>query len=314
MFVSGAFFPPPFSLLSRCGDPFIVGRPMSEWTAIGRVDGAQAMLRTALFGTVLSAGLTMLAVPEALAECFYDLNGVGYGVNCPYLGGRNRSAAPQPQGPSPEQLRQQREAKDLDEATQDAWDKGAKSYHAGDWAGAIKYFGEALSYDPDNVALKHNLQMAEQHQNEAIAAQQHANDSAAAHQLRSLAVQSGSVSALASGGANANDATTGDQSRVGFDRSGREAGGIAVDISAPGPQSGDPIVPPGKRTPAISAFEAKRDKDRSEIAALDVRIKALGPAANAVELARLKQKRTTAEHQIHYLNFEIGEAITGPKK
>jgi hypothetical protein len=267
------------------------------------------MLRSALFAAMLLVGIGAVVIPDALAVCNYDLNGVGYGTNgesCPYRGGGNRRVTA-PQGPSPMELQQQREAKDLDEATQDAWDKGVARYHASDWAGAIRYFREALSYDPDNASIRHNLQMAEEKQN----AQRQANDSLAAHQAKSLAAQG---AAIANGGAPSSDAAIGAQSRVGFDTAGKDTGGIAVDASTTKGLSGDPVVPPGKRTPAITALEAKRASNRGEIAALDVQLKKLDPTTNAVEIAKLKQQRTTAEQSIHYLNFEINEAIVGPKQ
>ncbi len=55
-----------------------------------------------------------------------------------------------PRGPSAEEIRKQREAKDLNEAAEDANDKGVDFYKRGDWANAAKYFREALEYDPDN--------------------------------------------------------------------------------------------------------------------------------------------------------------------
>lgn len=70
-----------------------------------------------------------------------------------------------PQGPPPpsaEELRRMRESKDLKEAAQDANDKGAECYKKRDWACAIRYFKEALDYDPDDADATYNLEKAQQ--------------------------------------------------------------------------------------------------------------------------------------------------------
>jgi hypothetical protein len=122
-----------------------------SWSAIGR-------------GLALAVGGAATAIPlTALAECKYDLNGVGYpygaGDVCPYRGpGSARLYVPQ--GPSPEELQRRAEEKDLAEAADDAEDRGERAYRNGDWAGAISDFKEALSYAPDDPVIATNLNIA----------------------------------------------------------------------------------------------------------------------------------------------------------
>lgn len=70
------------------------------------------------------------------------------------------SGTPVQTGPSPEELRKNREAKDLKEASEDANDKGIDCYKRKDWNCAIKYFSEALDYDEENGDANDNLKKA----------------------------------------------------------------------------------------------------------------------------------------------------------
>ncbi len=70
------------------------------------------------------------------------------------------SGTPVQTGPSPEELRKNREAKDLREASEDANDKGIDCYRKKDWNCAIKYFSEALDYDQENGDANDNLRKA----------------------------------------------------------------------------------------------------------------------------------------------------------
>jgi hypothetical protein len=220
---------------------------------------------------------------------------------------------PVPTGPSAEELRARAEAKDLAEATLYAWDKGAKAYHNDDMTGAIRYFREALSYDPDNSELKHNLDVAQGRQAQELAAAQaqaealrKANEGLAARQAVAMAAQ---APGLAAGDARSGS----DAARNGFDRDRlRNAGGVAVSSKIASPH-GDPVVPPEKRTPRITALEERRGRDRHEIAAINAELKTLDPAKAPVEVAKLKQKKTTAEHDVHYVNLSIEDSIAPPK-
>jgi len=266
------------------------------------------------WAVVVGFGLTGFVSTPALASCNYDLNGVPYPTSpydhCPYIGRGSGAAAPQ--GPTPEQQRAAAEAKDLNEATQDAWDRGTKAYHNGDLAGAVRYFREALSYDPDNADIKHNLEVAQsklldaqqatQAQAQAEAAKR-VTDGLAARQAAAMAAQApvlaGSRDSLAA--------------RNGFDRDYLTGvGGISASSGTPTPH-GDPIVPPDKRTPKIVSLEERRARDRREIAAIGAELKSLDPAKDPVKVGELKQKRTNAEHDVHYVNLSIDESIKPPK-
>lgn len=67
-----------------------------------------------------------------------------------------------PQGPSPQEIKKQREEKDLREASEDANDKGIDCYNKKDWDCAMKWFKESLDYNPDSEDAQFNLQAAEQ--------------------------------------------------------------------------------------------------------------------------------------------------------
>jgi len=77
--------------------------------------------------------------------------------NCP------NSSAPAPYIPtkSPEQIRKEREKKDLQEAAEDANEQGVDYYEKEDWATAINYFKIALEYVPDYDDAAYNLKKAE---------------------------------------------------------------------------------------------------------------------------------------------------------
>jgi hypothetical protein len=66
-------------------------------------------------------------------------------------------AVPAYTGPSPEELKKKREEKDLREASDDAVDKGVDCYNKRDWTCAIRWFREALEYDPNNEDASYNL-------------------------------------------------------------------------------------------------------------------------------------------------------------
>lgn len=89
--------------------------------------------------------------------------------NCGSGDGGGGGYIPQPTGPSPKELKRQRDEKDLSEAADDANDKGVEFYNKGDWGNAIKYFREAFEYSPDNQDYRNNLQRAQQRASEAEA-------------------------------------------------------------------------------------------------------------------------------------------------
>ena len=71
-------------------------------------------------------------------------------------------SSPVQTGPSPEELKRMREEKDYKEAGEDANDKGMECYKKRDWNCAIKYFRQALDYDPDYGDAAYNLKKANQ--------------------------------------------------------------------------------------------------------------------------------------------------------
>lgn len=75
-----------------------------------------------------------------------------------------------PAGPTQEELRQQHEAKDLNEAAEDAEDKGDEANRKGNWENAARYFKDALEYAPDDQNIRAKLSKAQQKMDEAAAA------------------------------------------------------------------------------------------------------------------------------------------------
>jgi hypothetical protein len=63
---------------------------------------------------------------------------------------------------TPEQIRQEREKKDLQEAAEDANDHGVEAYERKDWQTAVNYFRIALEYDPGFEDADYNLKKARQ--------------------------------------------------------------------------------------------------------------------------------------------------------
>ena len=111
--------------------------------------------------------ISIYTIPELQAD-WRDVPDVGPG-KCVSGCGPSGGYTPQPAGPTPEEIRRQREEKDLSEAAEDANDHGVEFYNKGDWGNAIKYFREALEYSPDNQDYRHNLQRAQQKASDAEA-------------------------------------------------------------------------------------------------------------------------------------------------
>ena len=125
---------------------------------------------------VVTLGCLMIVIPTsgAMATCSYDLNGVGYGDNCPYRGPVNRPRAPvyyyhpptyypprvfappQPVGPTPAQLQAQQRKR----AGHNANENGVAAYRKHDWGAAIADLRRALRLWPENGVIRHNLQQA----------------------------------------------------------------------------------------------------------------------------------------------------------
>src|SRR5207245_994467 len=85
---------------------------------------------------------------KCVANCNAGTHGGGYGC-----GG--------PAGPTEEELKQQREKKDLQDAALDANDEAYEAFQNGNYAEAVRLFKEALDEDPDNADIQRNLGKAE---------------------------------------------------------------------------------------------------------------------------------------------------------
>jgi tetratricopeptide (TPR) repeat protein len=216
-------------------------------------------------------------------------------------GPRGSGGVSVPAGPTQEELRQQREEKDLNEAAQDADDKGIAAYRNGDFAAAIRYFTEALSYEPDDGDIKQNLALAQQHLAEA---QNAAAASASARALKAAAQDKGTTG---------DNETISGQARKGFDNAGRDAGTLTTSPSYAGSGGGrDPVVPAAKRNAAIDAMEKARATDRKKIAALKAEMKTLDPKTDPVKIGKIKNDISTAESDAQYQNFSINDALEKP--
>jgi hypothetical protein len=75
-----------------------------------------------------------------------------------------------PQGPTPQQIRDARDAKDTREAADYAMDKGIAAYESGDFNAALKWFGEAHGYAPDDTDISANFSKEERKVREVEAA------------------------------------------------------------------------------------------------------------------------------------------------
>jgi tetratricopeptide (TPR) repeat protein len=214
-------------------------------------------------------------------------------------------------GPTPEELRRLREAKDSGEAAQDAEDHGVAAYEKGDFEGAARWFKEALEFAPDDDGMRANLAKAEQRARtarEAREAEQRrlaeaARNTEATRQL--MSVQKHSTEA-APGGSSA-------QAGIGIDTGGKRAGGLPGPVYAGGAgRPTDRVVPPERRTPAIAALESQRTESKQKLKELDEKLVKLDPRKDTVEIAKVKQEKSTQEGKVNYLNFSIGEVLDKP--
>jgi tetratricopeptide (TPR) repeat protein len=109
---------------------------------------------------VASSAPWVISVPPALAwhcNCHSGLSGTTCFSPC---GWEMPPSSAAPTGPTPGQLQQEREEKDLSEAALDANDKGVRAYKAGNYLDAVKFLSEALEYTPDDELIQQNLQKA----------------------------------------------------------------------------------------------------------------------------------------------------------
>lgn len=220
---------------------------------------------------------------------------------CVYANCGDDYLPPPYRGPSPEEQRRQREAKDSREASDDANDKGVEYYERGDWQNAVKYFREALEYSPDDPGIRANLGKAEQKARERVA--ETARASEAARQL--IIVDKHSEQARPTADSK--------EAQRGFDTGGRPAGTLGKFVVGGGAGSSkEPVVPTSKRTPAITALESQRDESKKQVQGLEEKLRKLDPGKDTVEIAKAKQEKSTVESKVQFLNFSIGEMLNRP--
>lgn len=243
-------------------------------------------------------GLVVGSDRVAFGQCSYDLNGVGYPPSCGYRGRTTNTDS----GPSPEVLKKQREAKDTQEAADDAEQNGEEFYAKGDWANAVKAFQEALDYNPDDAVASANLQKARTHLQEAQAKLQ----SEAARQA--VNAQTRSVNALGMG----NEAGSVQARKPWDDPDNTKNGGITVPPANGDGGHKDPIVPTSRRTAAITKLEQQRETDRKRRATLEEKLKTLDPQKDSVVISTIKQQESKLDNDINYVNFSIDEQLRTP--
>jgi hypothetical protein len=119
---------------------------------------------------VLTSYRALSQVEGVCAACNYCTTTSG----CPRNGCKSACCSgshlynPPPSGPSPEQIKREREKKDLGEAALDANDKGVEAFERREWATAIQYFKEALEYEPDSDYILNNLRRAQEEERKDI--------------------------------------------------------------------------------------------------------------------------------------------------
>lgn len=238
---------------------------------------------------IVSLGFLFSTISSVLAPAFGQANpDTGVVGRCTAnCGPYPDYTGPTASQPSQEDLQRQLQAKDQQEAADDALDRGVAAYRKGDYALAIQKFEESLKYQPNDPVALNNLAKARGRLSE----------------IKGLAARQAA-------------ATKAGQADATFDgrQGAKDVGGIRVDPSAvvAGPSFGDPVVPPDRRTPEITAFESQRTDLRAKIATIETEIKALDPSRDAVAIGNKRQKREKAANEVHYLNFSISEALRAP--
>ncbi|MEA2165034.1 MAG: hypothetical protein QOK37_3161 [Thermoanaerobaculia bacterium] len=126
------------------------------------------------FSIFLSVALLFPVLARGQSAC------AQLGVNCshpttPQHGANANNGDTASGSPTKENL----EAKDLQEASDDENDKGVDSFKRRDWSAAIKHFQTALDYNPDNDAAGSNLRRAQVEAGNELARRERADRDAA---------------------------------------------------------------------------------------------------------------------------------------
>ena len=207
-------------------------------------------------------------------------------------GGTTVYHPPVPSGPSVEELRQQKQKKDLQGAALDDNDAGYEAYERKDYARAVELFKQALDEDPDNEDIARNLQKAQEGLNYS-----------ALSQIKSVDYHSQSAVGESNEAAHAH-------AQMGIDTSGLNKGSVQVPaVSIVHEVYSDPVVPPEKLTIPIRFLQWQRDGIRKEIAQLEEKRKKLDPQKDTVEISKIKQKQDSDQKKIYHLNFSITEEL-----
>lgn len=278
-------------------------------------------IRNILFAAAILPAVIQFTTPDNVnAGTIYGPGGSSFTIQKPNVGGGRPSGgndgggyvAP-PSGPSPEEIRRQKETKDLAEAAEDANDKGVEYYKKGDWDNAVKYFTEALQYDPDDQSALHNLQRAREQAARAEQARRDAQASKlAGDQLKSIEHHGTTAKGL-KGSASSTEAGKG------FDTAGDPAGSLdsmVVDGRNPGKE---PVVPREKRTRAIAKLEKQRDEMKKKRVEMEKKVtklenKGAMTPEETVKLVNLKQDLSNAKNKENFYNFSITEELRKPSK
>jgi len=121
-----------------------------------------SLLRTVLWaalGMVCFAATLGTSSTWAQSDCFIDKNGTRACPVGPEPGGGSGNTSSTPSGPSPEEVRQQRERQRL-KAKEWSSDEALDYFDRKDWDNAIRSFEEALDRDPDDPDLDNWLKRA----------------------------------------------------------------------------------------------------------------------------------------------------------
>ena len=218
-------------------------------------------------------------------------------------------------GPSPAEVKRAKEAKDTREAANDAEDKGEDAYRKGDYEAAAKWFREALEYDPDDPVARANLANAEKQINAAREGRERAAREARERAAIEAAKKTDAIRDLTSTADHSDKGNAnGDKTEAGrgFDTNGGRGKALPPGTYAGAGTKYDPVVPPARRTPAITSMESQREQSRKEMKVLDQQLQTLDPAKDAVKISEVKQKKSTVESKVQFLNFSIKEALEKP--
>lgn len=209
-----------------------------------------------------------------------------------------------PQGPSPEELRRQREERDTREATDHAYDMGLDAYDRKDWPAAISRFQEALQYAPNDPDIRLMLTKAE------MALRQ----SQAATQLKAAEAQAQALKNLQSS-MNMDEQIKKESGKI-FDEAGKHAGTLTI-AGASRDKPNNPVIPPSRRTPALSTMETQRQSSEKLIAQLqqqlqDTQRSGSSTGVDMVKQTQIKQKISNEQNKVNFINFRISEELEKP--